>query len=176
MTQSWFPVCVIQFVLTQGFIAERFSVRLLIVQCSQFTFVCMYIYIYMHALLRHDFCGLVPRLRVTWSGGDWRVKKIVRELKLEQEQSKRDRAREWKRKQDLNDNDSTTACIFAFGDSYDTSLISWNSSDNCFAIFTTIRRPQHLAWKHANVRPPLPSTYTLHVATMDIYLHISGYS
>ena len=52
-------------------------------QCSQFAFVCMYIYIYiyMHALLRHGFCGLVPRLRVTWSGGDRRVKKIVRELK-----------------------------------------------------------------------------------------------
>ena len=29
---------------------------------------------------------------------------------------------------------------------------------------------------HANVRPPLPSTYMLHVVAMDIYLHISRYS
>ena len=37
----------------------------------------------------------------------------------------------------IGDNDSTTACIFAFGDSHNTSLTSWNSLDNCFAIFTT---------------------------------------
>ena len=31
-------------------------------------------------------------------------------------------------------------------------------------------------WVHANVQPPLPSTYMLHVVALDIYLHISGYS
>ena len=32
-------------------IAERLSERLLIVQCSQFAFVCMYIYIYISVTL-----------------------------------------------------------------------------------------------------------------------------
>ena len=78
--------------------------------------------------------------------------------KLEQEQSKRDHGREWKWKQ--RDNDSTTACIFAFQDSHDNWLTSWNSSDDHFAIFTL---------------SPAPRTYTLHMVTTDIYLHISGY-
>jgi len=43
-----------------------------------------------------------------------------------------------------------------------TNVESWNSSDDCFAIFTAIPHPQH--------------TRYIHVFTMDIYLHISRYS
>ena len=38
-----------------------------------------------------------------------------------------------------------------------------SGSDDCFATFTAIPRPQHL---HAT---------RIHVVTTDIYLHISGY-
>ncbi len=36
------------------------------------------------------------------------------------------------------------ACILAFGNVYDTSLSSWNSSNKCFAIFTATAAPSWL--------------------------------
>ena len=84
---------------------------------------------------------------------------------MEQEQSKCDHARERKWKQDLlffiRNNDSTTACIFAFGDSHDTLLTSWNSSDDRFAIFTAISCPQHLA--------PTRYTWLQRISTCPIF-------
>ena len=84
---------------------------------------------------------------------------------MEQEQSKCDHARERKWKQNLlffiRNNDSTTACIFAFGDSHDTLLTSWNSSDDRFAIFTAISCPQHLA--------PTRYTWLQQISTCPIF-------
>ena len=55
-------------------IAERLSARLLIVQCSQLTFVCMYLYIPVTLeLLGRGFCGLVPRMLATWYRSDQEV-------------------------------------------------------------------------------------------------------
>ena len=68
-------------------ITERLSARLLIVQCSQFTFVCMYICMYIcHTLIVWvQFLWSRPQttshVALIWPGGDQRMKKIVREPK-----------------------------------------------------------------------------------------------
>ena len=74
-------------ICSQTVIAERLSARLLIVQCSQFAFVCMYVCIY----IRHTLIAWARFLRsrpqttshvvLVRSGGDRRVKKIVQEPK-----------------------------------------------------------------------------------------------
>ena len=67
-------------------IAKRLSTRLLIVQCSQFAlYVCMYIYI-RHTLIAWErFLWSRPQTTshvvMVWPGGNWRVKKIMWELK-----------------------------------------------------------------------------------------------
>ena len=57
---------------SKGVIAERLSARQLIVQRSQFAFVCMYVcmYVYPSHLRGRGFCGLVPRLLATWYWSD----------------------------------------------------------------------------------------------------------
>ena len=113
---------------------------------------------------------------LVWPESDWRVKKIVRQLKwsrsnpsmiiLESENGNKGTLHQ------KSDNGSTTACSFAFGDSHDTSLTSWNSSDDDFAIFTAVPRPQHLApahytllqWKSTCIFPDvLLARHTLHI-------------
>ena len=54
------PICLLEVFLILAFIAERLSARLLIVQCSQLAFVCMYVYIY----IRHT---LIAWARFLWS-------------------------------------------------------------------------------------------------------------
>ena len=92
-------------------------------------------------------------------GGDWRVKKFVRQPKwsrgspsvivLESENGKqRDTAsKESKAKEKESDRLRKKGCAQgeSNGDSHDTSLTFWNSSDDRFAIFSTVPRPQHLA-------------------------------
>ena len=103
-------------------ITERLSAMLLIVQCSQFAFVCMYIYIYIrHTLIEWArflwFCPqTTSHVVLVRPGGDGRVKKIVREPKwsrsspsvivLESEDGNKGTL--------IGDNDSTTACILRF--------------------------------------------------------------
>ena len=87
--------------------------------------------------------------------------------KMEQEQSKRDRASENRNKGTLHQKrvrqrrKSLTDCDFYRESLVETSRTNIyslrDSSDDCFAIFTAIPRPRHLA-------------------PTDIYLHISGYS
>ena len=68
-------------------IAKRLSARLLIVQCSHFMFVCIYICIYIRHTLIAWVQFLLSRPQTTSHvvlvrpGGDWRVKKIMREPK-----------------------------------------------------------------------------------------------
>ena len=79
-----------------------------------------------------------------------------------------DRAKERKRNKGTlhqkSDNDSMAVCIFAFGDSHDTSLIL----PETLQMTALPSSPLYLV--------PAPNTYTLHVVPMDIYLHTSGYS
>ena len=147
------------------FIAEHLSVRLLIVQYSQFRFVSMYVYIYIY--IRH---ALIVWAWFLWSRPQTtshvvlvQPNEIVQEPKWNGSrpsvivlESKNENKRTLHQK---SDNDSTAVCIFAFRDLHDTSLTSWNFSHNRFATFTTILSP-------------VPSTYTLHVVTTDIYLQI----
>ena len=84
---------------------------------------------------------------------------------MEQEQSKRDRARERRRKQrDIASEESKAKEKESDRYSHNTLLTFRNSSDNHLAIFTAISHPR------------ASSTYTLHMVTTDIYLHIFGYS
>ena len=56
---SYFKTCLIGAKPCSGdlkLVAERLSTRLLIVQCGQFAFVCMYIYIYIYIYPSHFNC------------------------------------------------------------------------------------------------------------------------
>ena len=85
---------------------------------------------------------------------------------MEQQQSKRDRARECLKTETLHTAEQNKAKEKELERySHDTSLSLWNSSDDHFAIFTAT----------GYISSSALSTYTLHVVTTDIYLHISGY-
>ena len=72
-TPSTVHVCVCACVDRFTIIAERLSARLLIVQRSQFAFVCMYVCISVTL-----YCGLVPILLATWYWFDQEAIEIVR--------------------------------------------------------------------------------------------------
>ena len=168
------------------FIAERLSARLLIVQCRQFAFVCMYI---LHILIawarflwscpqttnhvvpvRPEGDRKIVRVRepkwsrgnmvLVRSGGDRRVKKIVREPKWSRSSPKRDRAKERRRKQSDTASEENKA-------RRESDILARH-----FAHFLK-RFRRHL---HRYTSSPELSTYMLHVVTTDIHLHISGYS
>ena len=85
--------------------------------------------------------------------------------KMEQEQSKRNRARERKRKQ----------TDIASEESKAKAKRVWQILAQHFAHFLKLFR-RLLCHLHRYILSPAPSTYTLHMVTMDIYLHICGYS
>ena len=84
---------------------------------------------------------------------------------MEQKQSKRDCARERRRKQRDTASEESKAKEKE-PDRY--------SHDTMLTLLKLFRRP--LCHLHRSISSPAPSTYTLHVVTTDIYLHISGYS
>ena len=152
-------------------IAERLSVRLLIVQCSQFTFVCMSI--------RHT---LIAWARFLWSrpqttshvvlvrpGGDRKIVR-VREPKWSRGNMVLVRPggdRRVKRSCESRNGAGAVPSVIVLESkdgnkgtldqkrvrqrsesdrySHDTSLTLWNASDHCVAIFTAIPHPQNLA-------------------------------
>ena len=86
----------------------------------------------------------------------------------EQEEGRRDRALERESANKEPPLQRTPRRRLAFGDVHDTLLTSSNSSKGHerFAIFTAI----------PTTSTSTPGTYTIHVVTTEIDLHISGYS
>ena len=84
--------------------------------------------------------------------------------KMGHEQSKRDRARERRRKQRDIASEESKAKAKILTDTR-TTLRSLSETLQTTALLSS---PLYLV--------PAPSTYTLHVVTTDIYFHISGYS
>ena len=80
-------------------------------------------------------------------------------------QSKRDRAREQRRKQRNIASEESKA----------KEIRVWQILARHFAHFLKLFRPP-LCHLHRYTSSPAPSTYMLHVVTTNIYLHISGYS
>ena len=169
--------------------AEHLSARLLIVQCSQFVFVCMYI---RHTLIawaqflwsrpqttshvilarpsdRKIVCIQEPK----WSrghmvlvrpGGNWCVKKIVWEPK-------------WSRSSPsvivLESEDGNKGTLHQNRVRQRRKGVTDTRTTLC-SLSEIFRRP--LCHLHCYISSPAPRTYTLYVVTTDIYLHISGYS
>ena len=148
-------------------------------QCSQFAFVRMYIvYIY----ICHT---LIAWARFLWSRtGPTRRRSTCEKdrarAKMEQEQSKCDHARERKRKVAARLNlRAKTETRLAFLHRrqwlhHSMYLCIWRLAQH-FAHFLKLFR-QPLCHLHRYTSSPAPSTYTLHMVTTDIYLHISRHS
>ena len=137
-------------------------------QCSQFVFGCIYVSVTLQ-LWGRSFWGLVPTLLATCDqeaidvcknqngAGVVQVWLCYREwyngnkgrLHQKRVRQRRKSLTDWRRS-DV----SYTGRVWwrqvgqMFGDSHNTSLTSWNSSDDCFAIFTAIPRlaPTRYTW------------------------------
>ena len=99
---------------------------------------------------------------------------------MEQEQFKRDHARERKRKQRDTASEESKAKEKESDRLRKKRCIQGECSGHTFSLetHTTLRSlPETLQTTALPSSPsPVRSTYTLHVVTADIYLHISGYS
>ena len=100
-------------------------------------------------------------------GGNRRVKKIIARAEMGHEQSKRDRARErrWKQRDIASEVSKTKE------KSLTDTLTTLRSLSETLQTTALPSSPLY-----SYISSPALSTYTLHMVTTDIYLHISGYS